>query len=65
MREGTKLIGKRQERCGQRRKREREKKRKKRRKTKKRKKKRKNVDFGSIRLSVIENVWSFVHPINF
>jgi hypothetical protein len=24
-----------------------------------------NVDFGSIRLSVIENVWSFVHPIDF
>jgi hypothetical protein len=24
-----------------------------------------NVDFGSIRLSVIENVWSFVYPIDF
>jgi hypothetical protein len=48
-----------------------EKKRKKRRKIKKikkrkkRKENRKNVDFGSIRLFVIENIWSFVYPIDF
>jgi hypothetical protein len=34
-------------------------------KRKKRKEKRKNVDFDSIRLSVIENAWSFVHSIDF